>query len=351
MGRDYARDQAMEAMLLAMQREPSLVPADGGVLFLHARPHPAFSEMFGERLVCHQDFKSQAVALENAGWKTVDEPEGKFQLVLLLPDRQRDQTLADYALAFDHLEDGGVLMVGMHNDWGARRYEKTLGGFAGNVTVLSKFHCRAFWTVKKEAPDAATHAAWRAHGLLRKEMDGRFWTRPGLFSWDHVDNGSLLLTQHLPKRIEGRVADLGAGWGFLSDFILRNHPDILSLDCFEADRVAIECMRRNLGLIPVKLKPKLHWADVTQGVGEERCDFVVMNPPFHEGRTPDHHIGTKFIAAAARMLKPGGQLWLVANRNLPYEHYMEEAFAQSKIVMQTDGYKILTGVKAAQTHH
>ena len=106
-------------------------------------------------------------------------------------------------------------------------------------------------------------------------------------------------------------------------------------------------MRRNLGSIPVKLKPKLTWADVTMGVGEERYDFVVTNPPFHEGRQPDPLMGAKLIAAAARALKPGGQLWLVANRNLPYEHLMEEAFSKSAILLQTDAYKILTGVKAS----
>lgn len=348
MGRDYARTQALDTMLLVLQREPSLLPAEGHVAFLHARAHPSLKEVFGDRLVCHQDYKPQADALEAAGLKTVSIIEGKFPLVLLLPDRQREQTLADYAQAFDLLEDGGVLLVGMHNDWGARRYEKTLNDFVGGVSVISKNHCRAFWTRKEHAPDAALHAEWRAHGELRRAMDGRFWTRPGLFSWEHVDKGSQLLTEHLPKHIEGRVADLGAGWGFLSDFILRNHPDIVSLDCFEADRAAVECMRRNLGLIPVKLKPKLHWSDVTVGVGDGRCDFIVMNPPFHEGRQPDHLMGAKFIAAAAGLLKPGGQLWMVANRNLPYEHLLQEAFSSSRIVLQTDGYKILTGMKAAK---
>ena len=206
-------------MLLVLQREPSLLPAEGRIAFLHARAHAGLKELFGDRLVCHQDYKPQADALEAEGFKNVGGFEGKFPMVLLLPDRQREQTLADFARAFDLLEDGGVLLVGLHNDWGARRYEKTLNAFAGGVQALSKI----------PLPCILDAQDWRRSTLplmrsgARMEscasaIDGRFWTRPGLFSWEHVDKGSQLLTEHLPKHIEGRVADLGAGWGFLSDF-------------------------------------------------------------------------------------------------------------------------------------
>jgi len=51
-----------------------------------------------------------------------------------------------------------------------------------------------------------------------------------------------------------------------------------------------------------------------------------MNPPFHAGRAADPALGRAFIAAAARMLAPSGQLWMVANRHLPYEATLRETF-------------------------
>jgi len=344
MSRDFARDQALETILLALELEPELVPVSGRIAFMHARVHPRLRE-FGDRLVCHQDFKPQAAALESAGWRCPETLEGKFSLILLLPDRQREETLADMALAFDLLEDDGVLMVGLHNDWGAKRFEKNLAEFAGEVGTLSKHHCRAFWARKTDDLDQEEWREWREMGEFRRVIDDRFWSRPGLFSWDEIDHGSQFLADHLPETIQGRVADLGAAWGFLSDFVMRKYPEVVSLDCFEADRAAVECLRRNLGSIPCRYKAKVHWFDVSEGVRENRYDFIVMNPPFHEGRQPDPLLGAKFIAAAHRALKPEGQLWMVANRHMPYEHLLAEIFRESKLVIQEGGFKVLTGLK------
>lgn len=139
------------------------------------------------------------------------------------------------------------------------------------------------------------------------------------------------------------MADLGVGWGFLSDFLLRNRPEIDTLDIYDADRQALEAAKKNLGLVPTRARIRQHWHDVTQGLGDARFDWIVMNPPFHEMRQPDPNIGLRFIAAAAQALKPHGRLWLAANRHLPYENLMREAFAESSIIVQQEGYKVLMG--------
>ena len=51
-----------------------------------------------------------------------------------------------------------------------------------------------------------------------------------------------------------------------------------------------------------------------------------MNPPFHTGRAADPALGIAFIAAAARALTGSGQLWMVANRHLPYEAALRDRF-------------------------
>ena len=51
-----------------------------------------------------------------------------------------------------------------------------------------------------------------------------------------------------------------------------------------------------------------------------------MNPPFHDGGTEDQALGQAFIRRAAEALRPGGTLWLVANRHLPYEATLSAAF-------------------------
>jgi 16S rRNA (guanine1207-N2)-methyltransferase len=91
-----------------------------------------------------------------------------------------------------------------------------------------------------------------------------------------------------------------------------------------------------------------HWHDVSRGV-DERFDAIVCNPPFHAlGRGDRPDIGRAFIAAAAAALKPGGRLWLVANRHLPYEQALGEGFAQVRTLAQNGGFKIVEATKAAR---
>jgi 16S rRNA (guanine1207-N2)-methyltransferase len=58
----------------------------------------------------------------------------------------------------------------------------------------------------------------------------------------------------------------------------------------------------------------------------EPYDAILSNPPFHTGRRADPGLGRAFISAAARMLKPSGKFIMVANRHLPYEDALKDAF-------------------------
>ena len=46
-------------------------------------------------------------------------------------------------------------------------------------------------------------------------------------------------------------------------------------------------------------------------------------------------------SAAARLLRPKGQLVLVANRHLPYEADLELAFSQVTVLVQEAGFKVI----------
>jgi 16S rRNA (guanine1207-N2)-methyltransferase len=69
-------------------------------------------------------------------------------------------------------------------------------------------------------------------------------------------------------------------------------------------------------------------------------DFVVMNPPFHDGGAEDRALGQAFIVAAAKSLKKAGVCWLVANRHLPYEAPLKEHFKRTRLVVESRGFKV-----------
>ncbi|MGN6730086.1 MAG: class I SAM-dependent methyltransferase, partial [Rhodanobacteraceae bacterium] len=178
-----------------------------------------------------------------------------------------------------------------------------------------------------------------------------YMSRPGLFAWDRVDSASELLAAHLPDDLHGRVADFGAGYGYLAAQLIARCPGITALDLYEAEARALEPARINLEQAMREhqraLAVDVLWHDVTTGVGQ-RYDAVVCNPPFHQGRADLPELGRAFITQAARALLPHGRLLLVANRHLPYEATLAAHFEQVRAVVIQEGFKVIEakGVRA-----
>lgn len=320
-------------------------PADGRVLFLRARDGHWWFGQSRRDWVCQQSFKPFAAALERSGLQ-VREPgaDEKFPLVLVLPPRQRDEARALFARAFLHRAPGGSVLAAMANSEGARSGESDFRKLAGSAQVLSKHHCRVFWGSPDEPQmDHRLLADWLALDAPRAIGDGSYLSRPGLFAWNRVDPASALLASQLPKDLAGRVADLGAGYGYLAGEVLRRCAGVAAIDLFEAEARALEPARHNLEAIRRQcgraVDIGIHWHDVTEGL-PGRYDAIISNPPFHQGRADQPELGQAFIAAAANALKPSGSLWLVANRHLPYEASLKSRFSDVDTRVLKDGFKV-----------
>ena len=323
---------ALETLAFALLEHP----ADSGpVLFLGAEPHPKLSDI--PSLTAWQPLKPLASACENAGMSLVEEPCGKFPTILFLPGKSKDEILAGFARAHDFMAPGGTLIVGLANTAGASRFEKELSRAAPLQYTVSKNKCRAFAAGNSTPWDDLVLGEWRELAKPRILLDTDFLTVPGVFSADHIDPGSALLAEKLPPSLYGRVADLGAGWGYLSRAALGKAPKIARIDLFEADTRALACARKNL---PAEAPASFHWHDVTTGL-PEKYDHIITNPPFHTGQAKDVDLGKAFLTVAAASLKRGGTLHLVANRQLPYEAHLESLGLRSRIIAEDHGFKVI----------
>lgn len=326
---------ALETLMLAFTGELNL-PTPPRTLFLGAEPHDTLRDW--PNLLGWQPHKPLAHAWETAGFHRTDAPSGTWPAILQLPGKSRDEVLAGFANAWEMLEPGGSLIASMSNTAGAARFEKDLSKAVGGVTSIQKHKCRAFIAVKSHDAPASLPAAWKSGGERKPVPNTAFIVEAGIFSTGRIDPGSQLLADHLPASLHGLVADLGAGWGFLSDAVTRRCPGIRRIDLFEADARALECAKLNLAHSSTECR--FHWHDVTRGL-TERYDAIVMNPPFHTGQATDIDLGRAFLKTAAASLKPGGQLWLVANRQLPYEAVLETSGLSWRNLANDGTYKLL----------
>lgn len=342
-------DRPLETLLLPFADGTLAWPGDGALFLrardgwpLHRRPLPG--------LVCVQSFKPEYDRLQRSGFDVgTAADDRRHPLVLVLPPRQRDEARALFAEAVARLQPGGIVVASMANDEGAKSGESDLARLAGPVQTLSKNKCRVFWTAPLHgAADAELAAAWQALDAPRPILEGRFISRPGLFAWDRIDIASALLAEHLPDDLSGSGADLGAGYGYLAAETLARNRRVAAMDLFEAEARALDLARINLAPFAARAALGFHWHDVTAGL-LQRYDFIVSNPPFHaQGRADRPDIGRRFIAAAAEALKPGGRLWLVANRHLPYESVLDARFGTARIATQQHGFKVVEAVKAGR---
>ncbi|MCR8725945.1 class I SAM-dependent methyltransferase [Frigidibacter sp. ROC022] len=253
-------------------------------------------------------------------------PSGAFAAALVLVPRSRERARGLIATAA--ALGCPVLVEGNRTD-GIDGLLRDLKSRVAGLENVSKAHGRVIWF------DAGADLADWAKAALPRQV-GPWWTVPGAFSADGPDPGSEALLAALPQ-LKGRVADLGAGWGFLAAGVLAASPAVRELHLIEADADALDCARRNLS----DPRASFHWADALRPLPGAPFDVVVSNPPFHTTRAADPGLGRAFLEAAARSLTPQGTLWLVANRHLPYESALSEAFIGVETLPGTPAFKII----------
>ncbi|WP_409019334.1 class I SAM-dependent methyltransferase [Brevundimonas vesicularis] len=241
------------------------------------------------------------------------------------------------ALALRALKVGGRLDIMAAKDKGGSRLAKELKGFGLEFGETAKAHHRRC-IVERPAAIDGLDAALKAGGpQIVPGLEA--WSQPGIFAWDRVDPGTALLAQVLPP-LKGAGADLGCGFGALSIVALRS-KEITSLRLIDLDRRAIEAAHKNVD----DPRARFEWADVRTLPTAGELNFVVSNPPFHDGGAEDRRLGQNFIRQAAALLKTGGVAWIVANRHLPYEAELNAAFKRVRMVADQGGYKIFEAIK------
>ncbi len=249
-----------------------------------------------------------------------------------------------YALALSllALRPGARFLAMAPKTKGGGRIAKELEGLGCKVESTSRRHQRVIQTTRPaefEKPAAGlVDDAIAAGGPCFIDALG-FWSQPGVFSWDRIDSGTVLLLSTLPP-LAGQGADLGCGIGVVARAVLAE-AGVTRIDLIDIDRRAIAAARRNI----TDRRAALQWADVRTLTGLSDLDFVITNPPFHDGGREDRALGEVFLRQSHRALRDGGVAWLVANVHLPYESVLNAAFSHVALRAEKGGFKVFEARK------
>ncbi len=259
------------------------------------------------------------------------------------------QLLSD---AFRILKVGGRCYIAGATNEGIRTAEKTMERLFAGGRLLAQDSGHRVSVATKRAPEPASREDLDSPYLrgdvfneLTATMRGRDFTlcsRPGVFSWDHLDEATSILAETMAVRSGESVLDLGCGAGALG--ALAGTLTGARVTMVDADVEAVRSATRTAaaaGLVEVRVTT----SDVASAVLDERFDVVVANPPFHVGKLTNLDVPLQFIADAWTVLAPGGRLYLVANRTLPYERAIVQRFGNLTTAHDGARFKVLVGVR------
>lgn len=303
-----------------------------------ANPPPSWRE----NLTLFQPFRPSYLALKKADFHAVAQlnDENNLDGALLQLGRHKKRNEADLAELLKRVKTGSPIIISGDKLDGIDSFLKKAKTLLTIENSFSKNHGRVFYFLRPENITPIVAAL-----TPEPEIFDGFKTRAGMFSHGRVDAGSAELIKHFSGRVFGRVADFGAGWGYLSAHALQEGQKLSGVDLYEADFDALEAAKINLVPYQGNVPLTFHWHDMLSEPVEGIYDTVISNPPFHEGRKADPTIGQHFINVAARRLKPGGRLLMVANRNLPYEATLKKAFKTVSVLGEPNGFKIIEAIR------
>lgn len=220
------------------------------------------------------------------------------------------------------------------------RMNEVLGRYFDRVDVT---HARQ----KSRVLVGSENAMVSCRGMLpdvRDEGAVRYLAAPGVFNGGRLDIGTRALLAVLDELPDARtVVDLGCGSGILAARLAQRYTDadVIATDV-SAAAVAAAARTAELNGLP---NVRVLRDDAGQGIPDSSVDLVLLNPPFHDGGAVHTGIASKLFASAARMLRPGGELWTVYNSALAYRGELQRVVGPTRQVSRTPKFTVTSSTR------
>lgn len=178
----------------------------------------------------------------------------------------------------------------------------------------------------------------------------RFTGYPGVFSAGALDAGTDLVRQTLindplPLHAGDLAIDLGCGTGVLGVTLARQ---VAGLDVAFVDE-----------FIPALASTQQMWSSAegdrranfiaTHRFGEYfeegSADAIVCNPPFHAGGVKTDQVAWDMFSDSKRVLRKGGVIRIVGNRNLAYHAKLNRIFGNVETLASDNRFVVLESLR------
>lgn len=163
-----------------------------------------------------------------------------------------------------------------------------------------------------------------------------------VFSRDSLDIGTRFFLQHLPDRPDVRdIIDLGCGNGLVGLIAAERNP-AATVHFVDESFMAVASAKENFHCaFGGERDSVFHVGDGLMDIGSASADLILCNPPFHQQNTIGDHIAVAMFKESRRVLRNGGELWVIGNRHLDYHIRLKRLFGKLSTVATNSKFVIL----------
>ena len=171
-----------------------------------------------------------------------------------------------------------------------------------------------------------------------------FKTDSGVFSHGQMDKGTQLLLRSLPTSLNGRVLDLGCGWGAIGVITSALYPKTKVM-MTDINPRAVSLAEHNAALNNVRAETL-----VSDGFAQINglFDTILFNPPIRAGKQAVYRL----FGECAQHLNTHGDLYVVIRKQQGADsafRYLGTLFTDVSVISRSGGYRVIQ-CKGDQQH-
>ncbi len=268
----------------------------------------------------------------------------KFDLIVYRVSKERHVSHHCLNAASELLKEQGQLILCGKKQEGVKTYfEKVVKvlGFQGGLEKRGDWYLAGL-VAGKAGDNKLDDGDYRRMRFIADSFGYQLFSKPGVYGWKSIDAGSALLAdciqQSLPRQdlSSSHVLDLGCGSGYLT--LLAASMGFGEMVATDNNAAAIEVSRYNCATNNITATVLAD--DCGNGINK-RFEYILCNPPFHQGFGTSSNLTSQFASAAHRLLVPGGSAYFVVNAFIPLEAVSASLFNKIELLENNKKFKVM----------
>jgi 16S rRNA G1207 methylase RsmC len=187
---------------------------------------------------------------------------------------------------------------------------------------------------------------------LLEKTDFIITNHANVFAREQLDLGARFFIQHLPMlKTDDHVIDLGCGNGVIGLSLLAQQKTAvqksMKLDFIDESYMAIASAKTNIenNLPTLTAQCNFIWNDCLTDINANSANVILCNPPFHQQYAVTDHIAWQMFTDSHRVLKKGGELRIIGNRQLGYHAKLAKIFSRVELIASNKKFVIIKAFK------